>query len=138
MSSGASAGCGPHVVADRRRFRQVLLNLLTNGVKFNRPHGSVTVSCRQRCRTRSSSACRTPGAAIPEELIDQIFMPFERLDAARHGIEGAGVGLALAKQLTEAMGGAIGVDVRARRRQHVLHRALRTGRAPSSDSRCRP
>jgi CheY-like chemotaxis protein len=49
------------------------------------------------------------GRGIPDELIDQIFVPFERLDADRRGIEGAGVGLALAKQLTEAMGGAIGV-----------------------------
>jgi PAS domain S-box-containing protein len=97
-----------HVRADEQRIRQVLLNLLTNGVKFNRPHGRVTVSCRAVSDTLVIRVQDT-GRGIPEELIDQIFMPFERLDAGRRGIEGAGVGLALAKQLTEAMGGAIGV-----------------------------
>jgi PAS domain S-box-containing protein len=97
-----------HVRADEQRIRQVLLNLLTNGVKFNRPHGRVTVSCRAVSDTVVIRVVDT-GQGIPDDDIDQIFMPFERLDAGRRGIEGAGVGLALAKQLTEAMGGAIGV-----------------------------
>jgi signal transduction histidine kinase/CheY-like chemotaxis protein len=97
------------VRADEQRIRQVLLNLLTNSVKFNRPHGRVTVSCRAVSDTMVIRVQDT-GRGIPDELIDQIFVPFERLDADRRGIEGAGVGLALAKQLTEAMGGAIGVS----------------------------
>jgi PAS domain S-box-containing protein len=96
------------VRADEQRIRQVLLNLLTNGVKFNRPHGRVTVSCRAVSDTLVIRVHDT-GRGIPEDMIDNVFVPFERLDADRRGIEGAGVGLALAKQLTEAMGGAIGL-----------------------------
>jgi PAS domain S-box-containing protein len=96
------------VRADEQRIRQVLLNLLTNGVKFNRPHGRVTVSCRTVSDTLVIRVHDT-GRGIAEDQIDQVFVPFERLDADQRGIEGAGVGLALAKQLTEAMGGAIGV-----------------------------
>ena len=101
---------GPiQVLADEQRLRQVLLNLLTNGVKFNRPHGRVTVSCHVVSDTMVIRV-RDTGYGIAEADVEQIFMPFERLDADRRGIEGAGVGLALAKRLTEAMGGAIGVE----------------------------
>ncbi|MGZ4800124.1 MAG: PAS domain-containing hybrid sensor histidine kinase/response regulator [Acidimicrobiia bacterium] len=98
-----------HVLADEQRLRQVLLNLLTNGVKFNRPHGRVTVSC-QAVNETMVIRVRDTGQGIAAGDVDHIFMPFERLDADRRGIEGAGVGLALAKRLTEAMGGAIGVE----------------------------
>jgi PAS domain S-box-containing protein len=97
------------VLADEQRLRQVLLNLLTNGVKFNRPHGRVTVSCHVVYDTMVIRV-RDTGYGIAPADVDQVFMPFERLDADRRGIEGAGVGLALAKRLTEAMGGAIGVE----------------------------
>ncbi len=101
---------GPsHVLADEQRLRQVLLNLLTNGVKFNRTHGRVTVSCHVVFDAMVIRV-RDTGLGIATADISQIFMPFERLDADRRGIEGAGVGLALAKRLTEAMGGAIGVE----------------------------
>ncbi len=99
---------GTLVLADEQRVRQVLLNLLTNGVKFNRPHGRVTVSSRVVDDSLVIRVSDTgPGIAAAD--VEQIFLPFERLDAVRRGIDGAGVGLALAKQLTEAMGGAIGV-----------------------------
>jgi CheY-like chemotaxis protein len=96
------------VLADEQRVRQVLLNLLTNGVKFNRSHGRVIVSCRAVYDTIVIRVSDT-GPGIAPEDIEHVFVPFERLDAGRRGIEGAGVGLALAKRLTEAMGGAIGV-----------------------------
>jgi PAS domain S-box-containing protein len=101
---------GPvHVLADDQRLRQVLLNLITNGVKFNRPHGRVTVTVHVVHDAFVIRVADTGPGIAPDDL-DRIFMPFERLDADRRGIDGAGVGLALAKQLTDAMGGAIGVE----------------------------
>ncbi|MGZ4712414.1 MAG: PAS domain-containing hybrid sensor histidine kinase/response regulator [Acidimicrobiia bacterium] len=97
------------VLADEQRLRQVLLNLLTNAIKYNRPHGAVMV-------TTSGTAdgvvvrIRDTGPGLRRDEIDRLFIPFERLDADRSGVEGAGVGLALAKRLTEAMGGRIGVE----------------------------
>jgi signal transduction histidine kinase/CheY-like chemotaxis protein len=100
---------GVRVLADEQRLRQVLLNLLTNAIKYNRPDGTVTVSTagdEDAVRVRVSDT----GAGLTGVDIAKLFVPFERLDADRRGIEGAGVGLALAKRLTEAMGGHIGVD----------------------------
>jgi PAS domain S-box-containing protein len=98
-----------YVIADRRRLRQVLLNLLTNAIKFNRPNGSVTVTCRQREGTIVLRVQDSGYGVEPDEL-ERMFQPFERLRAEERGIEGTGVGLALSKRLTEAMGGAIGVE----------------------------
>ena len=98
-----------HVLADDQRLRQVLLNLITNAVKFNRPRGRVTVTVHVVHDAFVIRVADTGPGIAPEDL-DRIFMPFERLDADRRGIDGAGVGLALAKRLTEAMGGAIGVE----------------------------
>jgi PAS domain S-box-containing protein len=98
-----------HVVADRRRFRQVLLNLFTNAIKYNRPGGRVTVTCRERDESIVVRVRDTGYGLTPEDL-ECIFTPFERLQAEARGIEGTGVGLALSRRLTEAMGGVIGVE----------------------------
>jgi CheY-like chemotaxis protein len=97
------------VLGDDQRLRQVLLNLITNGIKFNRSHGRVTVTVHV---VQDAFVIRVAdtGPGIAPDDFDRIFTPFERLDADRRGIDGAGVGLALAKRLTEAMGGAIGVE----------------------------
>jgi PAS domain S-box-containing protein len=98
-----------HVVADRRRFRQVLLNLFTNAIKYNRPSGRVTVTCRARDDSIVVRVRDTGYGLSPDDLA-RIFTPFERLQAEARGIEGTGVGLALSRRLTEAMGGVIGVE----------------------------
>jgi PAS domain S-box-containing protein len=99
-----------HVIADRQRLKQVLLNLISNGVKYNRQNGTVRVSVD---RTGSGSRIRIgvtdTGRGIPAERIEQLFAPFERLGAEETGIEGTGLGLALTRPLVEAMGGTISV-----------------------------
>jgi CheY-like chemotaxis protein len=55
-------------------------------------------------------AVRDTGPGIPADQLDRLFVPFERLDAAESGIEGAGLGLAIVKRLVEAMDGAVGVE----------------------------
>ena len=97
-----------HVLADRQRLKQVLLNLLGNAIKYNRDGGRVTVSCTRADdggRMRINVADTGPG--IYEESIERLFVPFERLGAERTEVEGAGVGLALSRRLAEAMGGTL-------------------------------
>jgi signal transduction histidine kinase len=96
------------VLADRQRLKQVLLNILSNAVKYNREHGSVTVSVQQdRDALRLSVTDTGPGIA-PEDL-EKLFQPFERLGAEQSTVEGTGLGLALSKGLVTAMGGILGV-----------------------------
>jgi PAS domain S-box-containing protein len=110
ISAGIQSGIdGTRVLADVQRLRQVLLNLLTNAIKYNRPDGSVTVSATADDENVIVRVTDT-GAGLRPDQVRRLFVPFERLDADRTGIEGAGVGLALAKRLTEAMGGRIGVE----------------------------
>ena len=101
------------VIADRRRLQQVLLNLVSNALRFSTSDTVVTI------RTEDGTQC-PPGAArvhvidqgpgIPDDLLARLFVPFDRLgaDAGREG--GAGLGLVLAKRLTEAMGGLLDLD----------------------------
>jgi signal transduction histidine kinase/CheY-like chemotaxis protein len=97
-----------HVFADPRRLRQVLLNLLSNAVKYNHPAGRVTVTVDPQQDGRLRICIRDTGRGIADYDIGQLFTPFQRLDAAQAGIEGAGLGLTLSRQLIEAMGGTIG------------------------------
>jgi len=98
-----------HVLADPARLRQVLAGLLSNAVQYNRRGGSVAVAWRDDGgRLRLDVRDDGPGIAAADQR--RIFKAFERLDGGRAASGGAGVGLALAKWLVEAMHGRIGVD----------------------------
>ena len=97
------------VRADRQRLLQILLNLLANAVKYNRPHGRVTVTCEERPAKRFRISVADTGAGIPEAKLNLLFQPFERLGAEGTAIEGTGLGLALSRALSEAMNGQLGV-----------------------------
>jgi signal transduction histidine kinase/CheY-like chemotaxis protein len=97
------------VCADRQRLRQVLLNLLSNSVKYNHPGGKVTVTVASRPGERVRISVTDTGRGIPEADLTRLFTPFQRLDAAEAGIEGTGLGLALCRRLVTAMGGSAGV-----------------------------
>jgi signal transduction histidine kinase len=91
--------------ADKRRLQQVILNLLSNAVRFSPPHTTVCVTTEMiHDGARIHVVDRGPG--IPTELLSRLFVPFDRLgaDAGREG--GAGLGLVLARRLTEAMHGS--------------------------------
>ena len=96
--------------ADRLRLRQVLLNLLSNAIKYNREGGSVEIICQATPEERIRIAVRDNGRGIAADALQRLFQPFERLESAYDAIEGTGIGLALCKKLTVAMGGSIGVD----------------------------
>jgi CheY-like chemotaxis protein len=103
------------VEGDHQRLRQVLLNLITNAVKYNRKGGSVKVECaRLNGEGRKQNVIRISvidtGNGIAQEYIEKIFNPFERIGAERTETEGTGLGLAISKKLIEAMSGKIVFD----------------------------
>lgn len=99
-----------YVLADRQRLRQVLHNLLTNAVKFNREEGTVRVSGLKSSGDTLAIRVADTGPGIASEHLERLFSPFDRLGAERTESEGTGLGLALSKALVEAMGGRIAVD----------------------------
>jgi signal transduction histidine kinase len=101
-----------HVLADRQRLQQVLLNLLSNGVKYNRAGGTVTVACIERSGHRVRIDVTDTGQGITADKIERLFTPFDRLGAEASAVEGTGLGLSLSKSLVEAMGGTLQVRSR--------------------------
>lgn len=95
------------VQGDHLRLRQVVLNLLTNGIKYNRPGGTVTLGC-EAIGDRLRIAVRDTGPGIAPELQAKLFQPFQRGAAEFSETEGTGLGLAIVKSLLEQMGGEIG------------------------------
>ncbi|WP_448188234.1 ATP-binding protein [Azospirillum sp. sgz301742] len=103
------AGDGaPLVLGDARRVRQALVNLLSNGVKYNRPGGRVTVSVKPGDGGRPRVLVTDTGRGIPQDRLGELFEPFNRLNAERSAIEGTGIGLAITRRLIESMGGEVG------------------------------
>jgi signal transduction histidine kinase len=95
---------------DRTRLKQVLLNLLSNALKYNRPHGTVEVTCIAALKGLIRINIKDSGTGLPPELLAQLFQPFNRLGQESGVEEGTGLGLVVSKQLVELMGGAIGVE----------------------------
>jgi signal transduction histidine kinase/ActR/RegA family two-component response regulator len=95
------------VQADRQRLSQVLVNLISNAVKYNHRGGTITISCAEEGAGQASIMVRDTGPGIALENIERIFVPFERLGAEQTAVEGTGIGLPLARALTEAMRGEL-------------------------------
>ena len=98
------------VFADRIRVKQVLINLFSNAVKYNREHGRVEVRCAQSSPERIRISIKDSGAGISPEHLAQLFQPFNRLGQENGNEEGTGIGLVVTKQLVELMGGTMGVE----------------------------
>jgi two-component system sensor histidine kinase/response regulator len=97
------------VLADRTRLKQVLLNLLSNGIKYNRAGGTVTIASSREGDQRIVVSITDTGPGIRAEDRDKLFTPFFRL-SEHEAVEGTGIGLAITKRLIELMGGHIGVE----------------------------
>jgi signal transduction histidine kinase/ActR/RegA family two-component response regulator len=95
------------VQADRQRFAQILVNLISNAVKYNHEGGSITISCQEPGTGQAAIVVSDTGPGISPGNIERIFVPFERLGAAQTGVEGTGIGLPLARALTDAMHGQL-------------------------------
>ena len=100
----------PVFLGDFNRVKQVLVNLLSNAIKYNRTSGTVNVTWASRGENAVRLEITDTGIGIPDHLKSDLFDPFNRLNAEKSGIEGTGVGLAIAKNFVELMGGYIGVE----------------------------
>lgn len=98
-----------YVVADYTRLKQVMLNLLSNAIKYNVKNGIVQLKVIQKDNKIVRICVIDTGEGISKDLLQEIFQPFNRLNAACN-IEGTGIGLSISKQLMDMMGGAIGVS----------------------------
>ncbi len=101
-----------YVLADKNRLKQVLTNLLSNAIKYNKPRGSVDYYCELQEGVMRFHVIDT-GIGIPREEQEMVFQPFYRLHPDKSLIEGTGIGLPMARQLTEMMGGQVIFDSEA-------------------------
>ena len=105
--------CGDDTIvsADPDRLQQILLNLLTNAIKFTPPGGRVTVSCEHRGE-RVLIRVQDTGVGIPREQLEMIFDPFVQLEAQPNdpSQRGVGLGLAISRDLARAMKGELTAD----------------------------
>jgi len=97
------------VLADRVRLNQVLVNLLTNGIKYNRPGGQVVVSW-EVCGSTVQTRIEDDGPGIPADKLQRLFQPFNRLGAENSAVEGTGIGLVLTRGLVELMSGNLRIE----------------------------
>jgi two-component system, sensor histidine kinase and response regulator len=99
-----------YVLADQQRLKQVLLNLLTNAVKYTPAGGRISVSLDRSDPAKTRLFVADNGAGIGADKVARLFTPFDRLGAEQSGVEGTGLGLALCQRLMHAMGGDIGLN----------------------------
>jgi CheY-like chemotaxis protein len=102
----------PDGLADHTRLRQVLLNLVTNAIKYNKKGGSVILKVSLHTSTVLRFAVDDTGEGVSPDMVDELFKPFSRLGREALNIEGTGIGLVISKMLMEQMGGSIGYETR--------------------------
>lgn len=99
---------GPYVVADPKRLLQVFINLLSNGCKYNKPGGHLTIDSR----VEGDQVCiefADDGIGLSEADAAELFQAFRRVPSATINVEGSGLGLYIVKQLVERMNGSVSV-----------------------------
>ena len=114
LSSDINCCLGQVAVGDPNRFRQILLNLLSNALKFTDNGGSISLNAKQICECTNTSKLRfeviDTGIGISAEDQKRLFTKFQQADASvSRNYGGTGLGLAICKKLCTALGGDIGV-----------------------------
>jgi len=97
------------VRVDNLRFRQIMLNLISNAIKYNHKDGKVFVGIEITDTNIIRISVKDTGPGISKEKQKKLFIQFERLGHENKTIEGTGIGLVLSKKLTELMSGNIGM-----------------------------
>jgi signal transduction histidine kinase len=98
----------PRLRGDRDKLKQVILNLVSNAIKYNRPGGAIRVQAVLEADEWRLTV-RDTGVGIPEESLGRVFEKFYRVPGAEGTAQGTGLGLAICKQIVEAHGGQITV-----------------------------
>lgn len=101
--------------ADLQRTKQIVINLLNNAIKYNKPNGNITIETAltysNLCNYNLVKIIITDtGYGINPDDLQKLFKPFERVGSNNTTVEGTGLGLAVVKKITEAMGGHTGVE----------------------------
>jgi signal transduction histidine kinase/FixJ family two-component response regulator len=109
LLSADGPACQKFIFVDRQRVKQILLNLVGNGIKYNRQGGTVSISCAEVEKGRMRIQVTDTGPGIPQEQFGLLFTPFERLGAEQTTVQGTGIGLALSRRLAQVMGGTLDV-----------------------------
>jgi PAS domain S-box-containing protein len=99
-----------YVRADLTRLKQVLINLLSNSIKYNRKNGTVVVACTPVGPDRVRISIRDTGEGLDSEKVAHLFQPFNRLGQETGTVSGTGIGLVVTKRLAELMEGSLGVE----------------------------
>jgi PAS domain S-box-containing protein len=107
----APAGDSAYVMSDQQHLLQIVLNLVSNAIKYNHARGSVAIAWERR-EDRVLLTVTDDGPGISPDEVAAIFSPFERGAARLGAIEGTGLGLSVVNALVTAMGGTVGVDSR--------------------------
>ena len=103
----------PSIEADRRAFMQIVLNILSNAVKFTREKGAVTVNVSVDNGETIIVSITDTGIGIPADKIEAVTRPFEQVsNAMTRQHQGTGLGLAITKRLIEFHGGVLGIESR--------------------------
>ncbi len=95
-----------YVLGDFIRVKQVLTNILSNAVKYNKTNGRIDLQLKSE-QNHVTFIIRDTGSGIPSEQINKIFEPFYRLEEHQNRIQGTGIGLPISKRLVNNMGGEI-------------------------------
>jgi signal transduction histidine kinase len=99
------------VIADREKLRQIILNLLSNAIRYTPPGGRITLSARAESAERVEICVKDTGPGIPETRREEVFEPFVQLDRSlAQPQEGLGLGLAISRDLARGMGGNLTVS----------------------------
>lgn len=124
-----------YVEADRRRLEQILINLVDNAIKFNRPGGAVTIQAEE-LEDGQIIRVRDTGPGIPPEHLPRVFERFYRVDKARsREAGGTGLGLAIVKHLARAHGGEAYVTSEVGVGSEFSIKLPRRGAVPSLDQK---
>jgi signal transduction histidine kinase len=101
-----------HLMVDKQKVIQVLINLVSNAIKYSPPSSEVIVQCN-RVEDWIEFAVLDSGPGIPANVRDKVFEPFQQLGSSKRQLGGVGLGLAICKLIVQAHGGTVGVISRS-------------------------